>query len=604
MTTVRLLDATLISQIAAGEVVERPASVVKELVENAIDAGATRIEVALREGGKTFLSITDNGHGMGREDLTLAVERHATSKIPDSDLFNIRSLGFRGEALPSIGSVSRLSITSRTKEEDMAWCLTVEGGRKQDPVPVSSVLGTTIEVRDLFYATPVRLKFLKTSATELVHITDILNRLALAHTHIQFILRDDDKVILSHPSCGTDFFQDASQRLNAIVGQDFIINACPILVERENYHLHGYISLPTHNRSNATSQYLFVNGRPVKDKLLSASIRVAYQDFLASNRHPIVTLFLTIPPEEVDINVHPAKSEVRFRDSSFVRGMTISALKNALGQASVRTSTTLADTAIAAFKQPLPQLSLSGKNIPSSSKFQKPSRLNLPSFQNQLGLSEPMAASYIPQPSVIDEEMEHAVHDSPLGIARAQVHDTYIIAEKSDSLVIVDQHAAHERLVYERLKGEMDEHGIKRQVLLLPEVVDHLPKDATHNLLKRADELKELGLIIEGFGESSILVREIPALLSKTDIRQLIQDLADDLKDIDHTSRLKESLNEILSSMACHGSIRAGRHLSSAEMNALLRQMETTPHSSQCNHGRPTYIELKRADIEKLFGRR
>lgn len=600
--TIRFLDPTLINQIAAGEVIERPASAIKELVENAIDARATKIDVVVREGGRTLISITDNGHGMAPSDLILAVERHATSKIPDSDLFNIRTLGFRGEALPSIGAVSRLTITSRTSSDDTAWRLLIEGGTKGEPAPTSFAFGTRVDVRDLFYATPARLKFLKAPATELSHTTDILNRLALAHPEIQFSLMDGDRQVFSY---GTN-----TDRISAILGKDFPSNACSVLVEREGFTLKGHISVPTYNRSTAAGQYLFVNGRPVKDKVLSAAVRAAYQDFLAGNRHPVLALFVEIDPAEVDINVHPAKAEVRFRDSGLVRGVLVSALKSALQEAAHRSSTTIAQDAIVAFQRPhsLPPHSPVGHQAPAwsgksySGRSNSPSpRFSFPERHLTPVLEETIASYQAAPPPESGAEESHGEY--PLGLARAQIHSTYILAETADSLVVVDQHAAHERLVYEKMKHEQTAHGIKRQALLLPEIVD-LPEEALKAILSRISDFAQLGLIIEPFGLSAVMVREVPALLVKADWKQLIQDLAAEIQEMDSTLSLSEQLNEILGTIACHNSVRAGRQLSIEEMNALLRQMEATPHSGQCNHGRPTYVKLHRHDIEKLFGRR
>jgi DNA mismatch repair protein MutL len=603
--TVRFLDPTLINQIAAGEVIERPASAIKELVENAIDANSTKIDVVVRDGGRTLISITDNGQGMNQNDLTLSVERHATSKIPDSDLFNIRTLGFRGEALPSIGAVSRLTITSRTQDDDTAWRLLVEGGTKSELSPTSFGFGTRVEVRDLFYATPARLKFLKSPTTELSHIVDILNRLALAHPEIQFSLTDGERQVFSYGP-NTD-------RLVAILGKDFPENACSVLMAREGLTLKGQISVPTFNRSSASAQYLFVNGRPVKDRLLSAVVRVAYQDFLASNRHPILALFLEIDPAEVDINVHPAKAEVRFRDAGLVRGVMISALKNALQEAAHRSSSTISQDAIVAFQRPpspmsSPTSAWTGRIHSGHSSSFAPShspRFSFPDQHLAPGLAEAIA-TYHAAPLAVDSPPEaspESSKDYPLGFARAQIHGTYILAETEDSLVIVDQHAAHERLVYEAMKIEQAAQGIKRQVLLLPEVVD-LPDETLKAILSRAADLAQLGLMIEPFGLTAIMVREVPALLAKADWKQLIQDLGAEILEMDSTLQLSEQLNEIMGTFACHNSVRAGRQLSIEEMNALLRQMEATPYSGQCNHGRPTYVKLHRPDIEKLFGRR
>lgn len=615
--TIRFLDPTLINQIAAGEVIERPASAIKELVENSIDAKSTKIDVIVREGGRTLISITDNGSGMHRDELMMAVERHATSKIPDSDLFNIRTLGFRGEALPSIGAVSRLAITSRTANDDAAWRLTVEGGIKSDPMPASFGLGTRVEVRDLFYATPARLKFLKAPATELSHTVDILNRLALAHPDVQFSLMDGDRSLLSYGA--------NSNRIASILGKDFLDNACPVRMDREGFNLSGYISIPTFNRSNATVQYLFVNGRPVKDKILSAAVRLAYQDFLASNRHPVLVLFLEIDPAEVDINVHPAKAEVRFRDAGLVRGTLISALKNALHEAAHRSSSAIAQDAIVAFQRPSacgssPFSTGAGQRrsgYPFEGNFGRVARKETAGTSPRLCFPEPdfgpgMAetiASYETAPSASLSASEQDLEASrvagenyPLGWARAQIYGTYILAEAADSLVIVDQHAAHERLVYEKMKQEQATHGIKRQALLVPEIVD-LPEETLKAVLSRVSDLARLGLVIEAFGLTAVIVREVPTLLAKADWKQLVQDLGAEIQDMDITLSLSEQLNELLGTLACHNSVRAGRYLSIEEMNALLRQMEATPYSGQCNHGRPTYIKLPCHDIKKLFGR-
>ncbi|MBM3632710.1 MAG: DNA mismatch repair endonuclease MutL [Alphaproteobacteria bacterium] len=598
---VRFLDPTLINQIAAGEVIERPASAIKELVENAIDAQATKIDIVVREGGRTLISITDNGQGMSQNDLNLSVERHATSKIPDSDLFNIRTLGFRGEALPSIGAVSRLTIISRTKNDDSAWRLTVEGGSKSALSPTSFGCGTRVEVRDLFYATPARLKFLKSPSTELSHIVDILSRLALAHPEIHFSLFDGERQVFS--------YTNNMDRISAILGKDFLENSCPVLMVREGLTLKGKISVPTFNRSSAATQYLFVNGRPVKDKLLSAAVRVAYQDFLASNRHPVLALFLDIDPAEVDINVHPAKAEVRFRDAGLVRGTMISALKNALQEAAHQSSTTISKEAIVAFQRPtMTPGAWTGKQYSGPSLRSAPShsvRLSFPEQHLAPGLDETIATYHAAPLSAITipESAPEPSDKYPLGFARAQIHGTYILSETPESLVIVDQHAAHERLVYEKMKQEQASAGIKRQTLLLPEIVD-LPDEALKAILSRQQDLHQLGLVIDKFGLTAIMVREVPAILGKADWKQLIYDLSSEILDMDTTLQLSEQLNEIMGTLACHNSVRAGRQLSLDEMNALLRQMEATPYSGQCNHGRPTYIKLQRPEIEKLFGRR
>ncbi len=579
---IRKLETQLINQIAAGEVIERPASALKELVENSLDAGATQITVQLRDGGRSLISVLDNGSGMNREDLELSVERHATSKLPNSDLFNIQTLGFRGEALPSIGSVSRLHITSREAGADEAWVLKIEGGEKTPPCPASHPQGTLIEVKDLFYATPARLKFLKTPTTELGHAVELLNRLAMSHPEVAFKMQSDQRVVFDYKV--SDSLKD---RLAQVMGSDFAQNALALEMSRGEIHLKGFISLPTLNRTNASHQYLFVNGRPVKDKLLHGAVRAAYQDFLASDRYPLLALFLDVPCEEVDVNVHPAKTEVRFRDSGHIRGTMVSALKQTLAGASQKTSSTVSYQAVQAFRpEPMRQPSLTGY-MPSPR----------PSY-GTTALRESPAPVY--QYSTAAPEIA-PIDTPPLGFAKAQLHGTYIIAQTEEGLIIVDQHAAHERLVYERLKAEAGH--VTRQPLLIPEVVE-LEEGALNRLKEVLGELLTFGLVIEPFGEKALLVREIPALLGEINVQALLQDLSDEIKELGSPLTLKEKLAEILSTSACHNSVRAGRKLSIEEMNALLRQMEQTAHSGQCNHGRPTYVELKRADMEKLFGRR
>ena len=606
--TIRLLPPTIVNRIAAGEVVERPASAVKELVENAIDAGARRIDVVMEDGGRSLITVTDDGHGMTGDELALAIERHATSKLPDDDLTHIATLGFRGEALPSIASVSRLGITSRRDGADAAWTIAVDGGRRGPVAPAALGGGTRVEVRDLFYATPARLKFLKAPRTELNHAIDAVRRLAMAHPDIAFTLSSEERTPVR---CGTapgdlmgDLLDARLARLAAIMGQDFADNALPIAAEREGIRLDGFAGLPTLNRGNAKMQFLFVNGRPVHDRLLGGAVRGAYMDFLARDRHPMVALFLEAPPERVDVNVHPAKAEVRFQDAGVVRGLIVGALKHALAAAGHRASTTVATAALGAFR---------GTGAPGHAR--PPSR----------GLAEAAAAFYEPHgaragapadilpgasaPSAPPPARNSphaddiAASDHPLGIARVQLHDTYILAQTADGIVIVDQHAAHERLVYERMKAALDSGEVRRQGLLIPVVVE-LDEVTIERLCERAAEFAELGLVIERFGPGAVVVREVPALLAGSDVAALVRDLADELAALNEGFVLRERLDEVCSTMACHGSVRAGRRLSPTEMDALLRQMEETPHSGQCNHGRPTYVELKLADIEKLFGRR
>ncbi|MBM3513775.1 MAG: DNA mismatch repair endonuclease MutL [Alphaproteobacteria bacterium] len=597
---IRLLPPNLVNQIAAGEVVERPASVVKELIENAIDAGATRIDVVLNDGGKSLIAVTDNGSGMSSRDLEMAVERHATSKLPEDHLDDVGFLGFRGEALPSIGSVARLGITSRTADAESAWHMMVAGGEKKGPVPAPHPRGTRVEVRDLFFATPARLKFLKTSQTELAYAADAVERHAMAHPGISFTLSADGKsrLNLSAGLLQGDLFDAHLERLSAILGKEFGANAVPVAAERDGFKLYGYVGLPTLNRANAMAQYLFVNGRPVKDRLLHGAVRAAYQDFLAPNRHPYVAIFLDVPRREVDVNVHPAKAEVRFRDAGLVRGLIIGAIRHALAEAGHRASTTVAGAALGALR-------------PGGGGASRP--LFAPRAAQAFGAAVAMqaplegvaeeAALFQAEPSAAPSAPELPAADFPLGVARAQVHETYVVAQTADGIVIVDQHAAHERILYERMKDAMGGEGVKRQILLIPEVVE-LGEAPAERLLARAGELADLGLVVEAFGSGTVAVREVPALIGDGDVAGLVRDLADELAAWDETLSLKDRLGDICGTLACHTSIRAGRRLNPAEMNALLRQMESTPHAGQCNHGRPTYVELKLSDIERLFGRK
>ena len=599
--TIRLLPPNLVNQIAAGEVVERPASAIKELIENSIDAGATKIDVSVNDGGRSMIVVTDNGHGMTPQELMVAVDRHATSKLPNDDLLDINYLGFRGEALPAIGSVARLTVTSRTPGADTGWYVVVAGGRKDGPVPAPLSQGTRIEVRDIFFATPARLKFLKSAATELSYVVDTIERLSMARPDISFSLTSDGKTRLQLNAgiSQGDLFDAHLARLAAILGKDFAANTIPVAAEREGIKLYGYIGVPTFNRGNALAQYLFVNGRPVRDRLLTGAVRGAYQDFLASNRHPYVVLFLELSQRDVDVNVHPAKAEVRFRDAGLVRGLMVGALKHALAEAGHKASTTVSSAALSAFR---PEGGGNHAAYQASYSFQTPLG------EEHQGMAESEAGSlFAVPPSAPDsspvEAVEAEYQTHPLGVARAQVHETYIVAQTADGIVIVDQHAAHERLVYERMKAAMSTDGVNRQVLLIPEVVE-MDESSAARLAARAGELAEMGLVLEGFGTGSIVVREVPALLGETDVKALVRDLADELAAVDSALSLKERLGDVCGTMACHSAIRAGRRLNGAEMNALLRQMEVTPHAGQCNHGRPTYVELKLKDIERLFGRR
>ncbi len=623
---IRRLPPETVNRIAAGEVVERPASAIKELVENALDAGATRIEVQADGGGLTRILIADDGHGMAADQLALAVERHATSKLEaddagDVDLLRISTLGFRGEALPSIGSVARLTITSRPREGGDAHSITVEGGDQRPVAPAGfpGPHGARVEVRDLFYATPARLKFMKSERSEAMAISEEIKRQAMAHEGVAFTLDLDGKTTLRLPA---EHPGDVGRlkRLAALLGRDFEANALLIDQARDNVRLTGYAGLPTYSRGNAGHQYLFVNGRPVKDRLLQGALRGAYADFLARDRHPAAVLFLEIDPLYVDVNVHPAKAEVRFRDPALVRGLIVGALRHALAAAGHRASTTVAADALAGFRPhsgvgPGPAYSPSspsaqgwsgwqGWAAPASANAQIIPGLNDRSARVEYGSGDNEDLRYgIGENSTTPESYTEDLRDYPLGAARAQLHGTYIVAQTRDGLVVVDQHAAHERLVYERMKVQMARGSVTRQALLTPEVVELDPAEA-ERVSARADELAELGLIVEPFGAGAVLVRETPALLGDTDVQGLIRDIADDLAEHGAALALSERLGEVCGTMACHGSVRAGRVLSAPEMNALLREMEATPHSGQCNHGRPTYVELKLADLEKLFGRR
>jgi DNA mismatch repair protein MutL len=596
---IRQLPPVVVNRIAAGEVIERPASALKELVENAIDAEATRIDVTLREGGQSLLVVVDDGVGMGADELSLAVERHCTSKLPDDDLLRIDSLGFRGEALPSIGAVSRLTLTSRNRGAGSAWSITVEGGVKSAPIPAALAQGTRVEMRDLFYATPARLKFLKSPRAEREAALDVVERLAMAYPAIAFtVAGEEDRILLRLNAVERDLAGNDARRarLAAILGRDFADNALAIAAEREGFKLTGLAGLPTLNRATARDQYLFVNGRPVRDKLLVGAVRGAYQDFLARDRHPVVALFLDGPAGEVDVNVHPAKAEVRFRDAALVRGLIVGALRQALAAAGHRASTTVADTALAAFRP-------GGGHVALYAAPFAPQGLAEDAAAYQAPLAPRSGTEFVAPGARSAGAVEEPATRFPLGAAVAQLHETYVVAQTADGIVIVDQHAAHERLVYERMKAALDTTGVARQILLLPEVVE-LDEAAVVRLAARAGELAELGLVIEAFGSGAVVVREVPALLGEINVQGLVRDLADELQELGNALSLKEKLEQVCGTLACHGSVRAGRRLLPEEMNALLRQMEATPHSGQCNHGRPTYVELRLADIEKLFGRR
>ncbi|UOA25628.1 DNA mismatch repair endonuclease MutL [Pseudosulfitobacter sp. DSM 107133] len=602
---IRQLDEGAINRIAAGEVVERPASAVKELVENALDAGARRVTIDIADGGKTLIRVTDDGCGIAGHDLALALSRHATSKIDGSDLLNIHTFGFRGEALPSLGAVGRLSIASRVPGAE-AFQIKVEGGAMGKVRPVALNAGTVVTLGDLFYATPARLKFMRTDRAEAQAITDIIKRLAMAEPFVRFELRDISNdsprtVFVAEAQTG-DMFDALHGRLATVLGREFADNSLAIDAEREGLHLTGYAALPTYSRGSAVAQYLFVNGRPVRDKLLVGALRGAYFDFLSRDRHPAAALFLDCDPTLVDVNVHPAKSEVRFRDPALARGLIVSALRHALAGAGHRASSTVAGGVIEAMR---PEGASVDAGAPRVYQMDRPS-LGLRAApyqtpQQTTGFAE-MARDYSGQVAAPEPVAESDPQDLPLGTARGQVHENYIIAQTATGMVIVDQHAAHERLVYEKLKRQMAENGVAAQALLIPEIVELSNGDCAR-LLELADDLARLGLGIEAFGGGAIAVRETPAILGEVNAEAMIKDILDELDDMGSSQTVQARIEAILSRVACHGSIRSGRWMRAEEMNALLREMEATPHSGQCNHGRPTYVELKLADIERLFGR-
>jgi len=592
---IRALPPNLVNRIAAGEVVERPASVVKELIENAIDAGASRIDVTATNGGVGLIRVADDGSGMDENDLALSVERHATSKLAGDDLGNILTLGFRGEALPSIGSVARLAIQSCARGAANAYEVSVDGGRKSKLKPVALAQGTAVEVRDLFYATPARLKFVKSERAEWTSIAEMVKRLGLAKPEIGFSLANGERNVLRLPAGASGLADLALDRIGLILGQDFVADALPVSAIRGRLHVEGFAGLPTLHRPNAMQLHLIVNGRPVRDKLLSAAVRAAYGDLVPGGRYPMVVLYLALPPDEVDVNVHPAKAELRFRDAQDIRSLIVGALREALGNAGHRATSSLSQAALGHMMRPgepprpyLPRNPLPMSGLAAEYGFSDRSQAPLP----------PLAP-----PSANAHEEQNSSTAYPLGAARAQVHDTFIIAETENSIVIVDQHAAHERLVYERLKSSYANGGIARQILLIPEVVE-LDAEGADRLGAASSDLERLGLVLEPFGQAAVVVRETPSLLGQGDLKNLLRDLADELAEGEGSLVVAERLDHVLATMACYGSVRAGRRLNAQEMNALLRDMERTPFTGQCNHGRPTYVELKLADIEKLFQRR
>ena len=598
---IRQLDANAINRIAAGEVVERPASAVKELVENAIDAGARRIDIAIAQGGKSLIRVTDDGCGIAPDDLALALSRHATSKIDGTDLLNIHTFGFRGEALPSLGAVGRLTITSRAEGFDAAE-IKVSGGEMGSVKPAALTRGTIVTLQDLFYATPARLKFMRSDRAEVQAISDVVKRLAMAEPFVSFTLRDvsgggEGRVTFRADAQTGDMFDALHGRLANVLGREFADNAVPIDAERDGFHLTGYAALPTYSRGAAVAQFLFVNGRPVRDKVLVGALRGAYMDFLSRDRHPAACLFLDCDPTMVDVNVHPAKSEVRFREAGVARGLIVSAVRHALANAGHRASTTIAGETLGAMRAEQVEPRIYQMDRLSQGGLSASYAAQAPMFEDgQTPFDAPSARIEANAPT------DTPLPDHPLGAARAHLHENYIVAQTRDGIVLVDAHAAHERLVYERLKKQMAENGVARQALLIPDIVELSDGDAAL-IIGQADTLARFGVVVEPFGAGAIAVRETPALLGQCDVSGLIRDVLDELHDLGSSDLVQAKIEAILSRVACHGSVRTGRRLNGDEMNALLREMETTPHSGQCNHGRPTYVELKMTDIERLFGR-
>jgi DNA mismatch repair protein MutL len=594
---IRQLPETIVNRIAAGEVVERPASVVKELVENAIDAGSSRIDIFTDGGGRRRIGITDDGSGMTQADLAIAVDRHATSKLDDEDLLRIRTLGFRGEALPSIGAVARLGITTRHASEPHAWSMSVEGGAKSAIMPAALSQGTRVEVGDLFYATPARLKFLKTDRTEAEAIREVVRRLAMARPDVAFTLAGEER----SPVTWAAALPGASGRLTRlgdILGAEFRNSAIEVRSEREGVVVEGFAAAPSLTRANALGQYLFVNGRPVRDKLIIGAVRAAYSDYLPRDRHPVLALFVTLDAQEVDANVHPAKTEVRFRNAGLVRALIVHALKDGLAREGKRTAANSDGAVMASFRPAF---------TPRTAWDWRRSPANPVAGGAATAFAEPGQAAFDVGTPTADVRFEQApapdLLDRPLGAARTQIHETYIVSQTRDGLIVVDQHAAHERIVYEKLKASLARNGVQRQILLIPEIVE-LDEATVEKLIDRAEELASFGLAIESFGPGAVAVRETPSLLGRTNAAGLLRDLAEHMAEWDEALPLERRLMHVAATMACHGSVRAGRILRPEEMNALLREMEDTPNSGQCNHGRPTYVELKLSDIEKLFGRR
>jgi DNA mismatch repair protein MutL len=594
--SIRRLPETLVNRIAAGEVVERPASALKELLENALDAGARSITISLRQGGLDGIVVTDDGHGIARDELTLALERHATSKLPDDAIEQVRTLGFRGEALPSIGSVSKLDLASRCQGAD-GWRLRCDNGALGPVEPCAMAPGTRVEVDGLFHRVPARRKFLRSPRAEYAACLDIVRRLAMARHDVAVLLEHDGRRVLSLPRG-----QEREDRVAQLIDRDLADNHVVVSLERDGVALSGVASLPTFHRGSGDHQYLFVNGRPVRDRLLVGAVRGAYADFIARDRHPVLALFLDLPLAEVDVNVHPAKTEVRFRDPTFIRGMIVSGLRRALDAAGMRVANRPEAGAADLWQRETVHAGPpAGSLLPAARAGQggdgQGNGALLGDRQARFGGFAPSGRAEAPVAGDAEQQA-----DFPLGIARGQVARTYIVAEAQDGLVLVDQHAAHERLVLERMRRALADGAVARQALLLPEVVE-LAEPACDRIEARTAQLAELGLEVERFGPAAILVRAAPAILGAGDVIGLVRDLADDLAALGDATTLRARLDLVAATMACHGSVRAGRVLSVAEMNALLREMEATPHSGQCNHGRPTWIKLAHGDIEKLFGR-
>lgn len=616
--SIRVLPSNLVNQIAAGEVIERPASVIKELVENAIDAGASKIEVSLSGGGKNLIEVRDNGKGISPEELPLAVERHATSKLPDDDLFNINFLGFRGEALPSIASVSKLTIRSRQQNADSGWQISVNGGDKGEVKPAAATFGTTIEVRDLFYTTPARLKFLKTDSAETAQCVEMLQRISLANPQISFYFESEGKKKMALNACQGELFDCRQQRIADVMGKEFEENAVAVQAKNDFCEISGFIGVPTYNKANSLSEFLFVNNRPVRDKLILGAIKGAYQDMMTAGRYPACVIFIKVEPMYVDVNVHPTKAEVRFYDNGAVRGLLVGSIRHALSSGAQKSADTGGlehlleiETAEQNFTE-LPKADISERK---NYTMQAPAaHFSATSFGRNYGGGYSRGSASAMSIPALESKYSVRVADEPsaetvaevgeLGLAKAQFHNTYIISQTEDSIVIIDQHAAHERITMERMKQSMSKHEqVPTQMLLLPEVVD-LKLTEKENILEYAPQLSELGLMLEEFGNSAVLVREIPALLGDTDVKKLVKDIAAEISEWGGEYSLSDKIHHICATIACHGSVRAGRSLNIEEMNRLLRDMETTEHSGQCNHGRPTYVKIKLSDIEKLFERR